>query len=130
MTRLDWGPVPAGDDDPVLTQAAVELAEYFAAKRTNFDVPVALPFASFAKKFAQALIDIPFGDTLTYGQMAKQLGASAQAIGQACGANPIPIIIPCHRVLGTRNLGGYSGRGGVESKVWLLKHEGAGGLLI
>ena len=62
--------------------------------------------------------------------MARELGASAQAIGQACGANPIPVIIPCHRVLGADGLGGFSGAGGVEAKVTLLKHEGAASLLI
>ncbi|MGB0798576.1 MAG: methylated-DNA--[protein]-cysteine S-methyltransferase, partial [Planktomarina sp.] len=60
----------------------------------------------------------------------KDLNVSAQAIGQACGGNKIPILIPCHRVLGADSLGGYSGAGGIETKVWLLKHEGGGGLLI
>ena len=73
---------------------------------------------------------IPFGETLTYGEIAKRLGVPAQAVGQACGGNPIPVIIPCHRVLGATSLGGYSGEGGVETKVWLLRHEGAAGLLI
>ena len=58
------------------------------------------------------------------------LGVPAQAVGQACGGSPIPIIIPCHRVLGANGLGGFSARGGVETKVWLLKHEGAASLLI
>ena len=73
---------------------------------------------------------IPFGDTLTYGDIARRLGAPAQAVGQACGGNPIPVIIPCHRVLGARSLGGFSAAGGVDTKVWLLRHEGAAGLLI
>ncbi len=73
---------------------------------------------------------IPFGETRTYGELAQQLGVPAQAIGQACGGNPIPILIPCHRVLGANGLGGYSGDGGVETKVWLLRHERAAGLLI
>ena len=73
---------------------------------------------------------IRFGDTRTYGEIAAYVQGSPQAVGRACGANRIPIIIPCHRVLGTGSLGGFSGRGGVETKVWLLKHEGAAGLLI
>jgi methylated-DNA-[protein]-cysteine S-methyltransferase len=73
---------------------------------------------------------IPFGETRTYGEIARGLGVPAQAVGQACGANPVPVVIPCHRVLGATSLGGYSGEGGVETKVWLLRHEGAGGLLI
>ena len=67
---------------------------------------------------------IPFGETVTYGDIARALGAPAQAVGQACGGNPIAIIIPCHRVLGSGGLGGFSGAGGVETKVALLRHEG------
>lgn len=74
--------------------------------------------------------DIPLGETRTYGDLARDLSVPAQAIGQACGANPIPVIIPCHRILGSSGLGGFSGAGGVETKVWLLRHEGAAGLLI
>jgi methylated-DNA-[protein]-cysteine S-methyltransferase len=73
---------------------------------------------------------IPFGETRTYGDLAKDLGVPAQAIGQACGANPVPVIVPCHRILGASGLGGFSAPGGVETKVALLKHEGAASLLI
>jgi methylated-DNA-[protein]-cysteine S-methyltransferase len=73
---------------------------------------------------------IPLGETRTYGDLARELGAAAQPVGNACGANPIPVIIPCHRVLGANGLGGFSGSGGVETKVALLRHEGAAGLLI
>ena len=73
---------------------------------------------------------IPHGETRTYGDLARALNAPAQAIGQACGANPIPILIPCHRILGAHSLGGFSAKGGVETKVWLLKHEGAASLLL
>ena len=73
---------------------------------------------------------IPFGETVTYGDIAKRLGISAQAVGQACGANPIPIIVPCHRVMGAQGLTGFSGAGGVETKVALLRHERAGSFLI
>lgn len=73
---------------------------------------------------------IPFGATRSYGDLAREIGRPAQAIGQACGANPIPILIPCHRVLAARGLGGFSAWGGVETKVWLLRHEGAAALLI
>jgi O-6-methylguanine DNA methyltransferase len=73
---------------------------------------------------------IPFGHTRSYGDLAREIGAPAQAIGQACGANPIPILIPCHRVLAANGLGGFSAKGGVESKVFLLRLEGAASLLI
>ena len=71
------------------------------------------------------MADIPFGETRTYGQIAKLVGAAPQAVGQACGANPLPIIIPCHRVTGTDWFGGFSAPGGVETKAALLRHEGA-----
>ena len=78
----------------------------------------------------EALQAIPFGETCTYGDLARDLGAPAQAVGQACGANPIPVLIPCHRVLSATGLGGFSAPGGVETKVALLKLEGAASLLI
>ncbi|GGL59613.1 methylated-DNA--[protein]-cysteine S-methyltransferase [Wenxinia marina] len=68
---------------------------------------------------------IPFGRTRSYGEIAAEVGAPAQAVGQACGGNLLPILVPCHRVLGTGTLGGFSVPGGVETKVWLLRHEGA-----
>ena len=76
------------------------------------------------------MLRIPFGETRTYGDLARDLDTPAQAIGQACGGNPIPLVIPCHRVLAARSLGGFSGGAGIETKVALLKHEGAAGLLI
>jgi methylated-DNA-[protein]-cysteine S-methyltransferase len=71
------------------------------------------------------MADIPHGETRTYGQIAKRVGAAPQAVGQACGANPLPILIPCHRVTGTDWFGGFSAPGGVETKAALLRHEGA-----
>jgi methylated-DNA-[protein]-cysteine S-methyltransferase len=86
--------------------------------------------AGFQAQVRRAMAAIPFGETRTYGALAHAIGAPAQAIGQACGANPLPILIPCHRILGAKGLGGFSAKGGVETKVWLLRHEGAAGLLI
>jgi methylated-DNA-[protein]-cysteine S-methyltransferase len=74
--------------------------------------------------------DIPLGETLTYGDVAKKLDVPAQPVGQACGSNPIAIIIPCHRIVGADSLGGFSAPGGVETKVQLLRHEGANAQLI
>lgn len=106
-----------------------QLAEYFAGQRQVFDLP--LDWGSgLHEKVRHAMAAIPFGETRTYGQIAKTVSAPAQAVGQACGANPIPILIPCHRVLGAKTLGGFSAPGGVEAKVALLRHEGAAGLLI
>jgi methylated-DNA-[protein]-cysteine S-methyltransferase len=114
----------------VASAAIAQLAEYFGGTRQDFNLPLAPDVSDFQRKFGAALCAIPFGETRTYGDLARDLGVPAQAIGQACGANPIPIIIPCHRVLGANGLGGFSGAGGVEGKVQLLRHEGAASLLI
>ena len=129
ITRLRWG---AGrlTQGPLADRLRDELAGYFAGHLTMFTVPLAITGSAFQRVFLAALTDIPFGQTRTYGDLARQHQVSAQAIGQACGANPLPILIPCHRVLGAGGLGGFSGPRGVEDKVTLLRHEGAAGLLI
>lgn len=129
ITRLHWGEAAAGADSPLLAEAGAQLADYFAGRRVRFDLPLALG-DGFRGRFLRALCDIPYGETRRYGDLAAELGVSAQAIGQACGANPIPVIVPCHRVLGASGLGGFSAPGGVETKVALLRLEGAAGLLI
>lgn len=129
VIRLDWGDFGEPPDTPLAEKLADELRRYFDGSLTKFTVPIR-PRDGFAAKFSKALCNIPYGDTKTYGDLAKELGVSAQAVGQACGANTIPIIVPCHRVLGASSLGGFSGEGGVEAKVTLLKLEGAAGLLI
>ncbi len=130
ISAVEWRACAAGDEDPVFDQARDELAAYFAGILTGFSVPLAPGGTRFQQGFYTALNAIPYGETRTYGDLAKDLGVSAQAIGQACGANPIPIFIPCHRVLAADGLGGYSGAGGIETKVELLKLEGAASLLI
>ena len=130
ICRLDWAAVTSGTQTPVLAGATAELDAYFAGMLTTFTTPWTAGTTPFQRAFLTALAAIPFGTTRTYGDLAKDLGVSPQAIGQACGANPIPIIIPCHRVLAADGLGGFSGAGGVEAKVALLKHEGAASLLL
>ena len=71
------------------------------------------------------MTSIPYGTTATYGDLASRTGSCARAVGQACGANPLPIIVPCHRVVGSQGFGNYSGGNGPETKHWLLAHEGA-----
>ena len=128
ITRLDWTDQP-GQTSALLTEAVAQLAAYFDRRLTRFDLP--LDFGTgFQARVRRAMADIPYGETKTYGDLARDLSAPAQAIGQACGANPIPILIPCHRVLGAKGLGGFSAPGGVESKVALLRLEKAAGLLI
>lgn len=118
------------DASALLDLAEAELRAYFDGTLRQFTVPVHLRTTQFQRDVCAAMSAIPFGETRTYGDLAKALGVPAQAIGQGCGGNPVPIIIPCHRVLGSNGLGGFSGAGGVETKVALLKHEGAAGLLI
>lgn len=129
IVKVDWSQ-GAGDTTPLLDEADAQLTAYFAGQRQTFDLPLTIHGSSLQKAVCDAMRAIPFGETRTYGDLAKSLTAPAQAIGQACGGNPIPVIIPCHRILGASSLGGFSGGTGIETKVALLKHEGAAGLLI
>ncbi|MGR3493489.1 MAG: methylated-DNA--[protein]-cysteine S-methyltransferase [Shimia sp.] len=106
------------------------LNAYADGDPSPFDLPLDLAPPGLTRAVQEAMLAIPYGETRTYGDLAKALGAPAQAIGQACGANTLPILVPCHRILGANGLGGYSGAGGIETKVALLRHEGAAGLLI
>lgn len=129
IVRAEWG--EGGTDyTPLLRDAAAQLLAYFEDAGNGFDVPLRVEASEFQRTVCAAMLAIPLGSTKTYGELSKELGVPAQAIGLGCGGNPIPVIIPCHRVLGANGLGGFSGEGGVETKVWLLKHERAGGLLI
>lgn len=128
ITALHWqaGPEP---ESPLLAEAVAQLIAYFEGRLTVFDLP--LDFGSgFAEKVRRAMVAIPYGQTRQYGDLAREIGAPAQAIGQACGANPVPVLIPCHRILAAKGLGGFSAKGGVESKVFLLRLERAASLLI
>ncbi len=129
IVALDWGG-EAEDHTPLLDDAQRQLEQYFAGTRTVFDVPLAPKVSPTLWRFLDALLEIPYGETKTYGTIAKETGLSAQSAGQACGANPIAILIPCHRVIGADTLGGFSAKGGIETKVALLKLEGAASLLI
>ena len=130
LVRLDWGVSGRADTSKVLDHAVAQLRAYDEGALTTFDLPLRVKGSQVQSNVCTAMSAIPFGDTLTYGDIAKQLGIPAQVVGQACGGNPIPIIIPCHRVMGAKGLTGFSGAGGVETKVALLRHEGAGGFLI
>jgi methylated-DNA-[protein]-cysteine S-methyltransferase len=125
-----WGPAPGDLADPLLAEALKQLSDYFDGTREGFDLPLDHGRDGLQGALLDALRAIPHGQTRTYGELSKALDAPAQAIGQACGANPLPILIPCHRVLSATGLGGFSAPGGVEAKVWLLRHEGAASLLL
>jgi methylated-DNA-[protein]-cysteine S-methyltransferase len=110
---------------PVLQKAEKELREYFAGKRRNFSVPLNMRGTAFQKNVWEALLGIPFGETRTYGELAKQLGSptASRAVGAANGRNPISIIVPCHRVIGSSGkLTGFAG--GLDTKAHLLRLEG------
>ena len=130
ITRITWAPGHGQDEEPVLIEAETQLIAYFRGERQSFDLPLRVKGGTFQRAVCDEMLTIPFGQTLTYGDIARRLGAPPQAVGQACGGNPIPVVIPCHRVLGATGLGGYSGGQGIETKVALLRHEGAAGLLI
>jgi len=108
----------------LLQTAADQVTEYFAGNRKDFDLPFAAPATPFQVAMRQAMLDIPFGHTRTYGDIAKAIGMPPQAVGQGCGQNTIPIIVPCHRVVAAGGkLGGFSGGEGAPTKRWLLAHE-------
>jgi methylated-DNA-[protein]-cysteine S-methyltransferase len=111
----------------VLVTAAKQLAEYFSGKRREFSVPVVLAGTPFQKSVWDSLSAIPFGAARSYGEVGMTTGraSAGRAVGGAVGANPVPIIIPCHRVLASDSqITGYSGGNGIPTKVWLLDHEG------
>ena len=131
ITHLSWGQGVEDTDTALLAETQAQLAAYFDGRLTQFDLPTYVHGSEFQRAVCDAMSSIPYGETLTYGDIAKLTGNSAQAVGNACGGNPIPIIIPCHRVMGAGGkLVGFSGAGGVETKVQLLRLEGAAGLLI
>ena len=129
IVRAEWGQ-GGSDETPLLKEAARQLVDYYAGDLEVFDLPLHVDGSEFQRAVCDAMYAIPYGYTRTYGEIAKDLGVPAQAVGQACGGNPIPVIIPCHRVMGAKGLTGFSGLGGVETKVALLRLEGAGGFLI
>lgn len=129
ISRLTWGGLAEGNGSALLAEACRQLDEYFAGGRQGFDLLLQIE-TGLIGAVQRAMLAIPFGETRRYGDLARQLGVPAQAIGQACGANPIPILIPCHRILAADGLGGFSAPGGIETKVALLKLEGAASLLI
>jgi methylated-DNA-[protein]-cysteine S-methyltransferase len=114
------------DSRRLLDEAVHQLRAYFYGDLRNFELPLAPVGTDFQQRVWREMAKIPFGQTITYGELAARSGSVARAVGGACGANPIPIIIPCHRVLGGGGkLGGFSGGLGPDSKRALLEHEGA-----
>ena len=132
VESIDWNldrasvTTDTADSCPLLDECARQLQAYFDGRLTAFDLPVAPAGTNFQQRVWQRLMAIPFGHTLSYGQLAEtiQPTTSPRAIGNAVGRNPISIVLPCHRVLGSRgDLTGFAG--GLDRKEWLLTHEGA-----
>lgn len=136
LTAIEFSPFSAAavngrprgdraDDHPVLAEASRQLSEYFAKQRRAFDLPLAPEGTDFQRRVWARLVEIEWGETTSYGAIARALGltnAASRAVGAANGANPLPIVIPCHRVVGADgSLTGYAG--GVERKQLLLELE-------
>ena len=121
------GTVPCAPSNALAKIVYKQLSAYFDNPAFRFDLPLRFNGTVHQIKVWQAMCAIPCGETRSYGELAAALQSSAQAVGQACGANPIPIVIPCHRVVGKAGLGGFmhhSGGYALDIKRWLLAHEG------
>ena len=126
IVAVDWGRAPEPEETPLLKAAKDQLHAYFGRKLRDFDLPLRPAGSEFDKAVWDVMCEIPYGRTLTYGEVAARIGGIARAVGGACGRNPIPIIIPCHRVTAAHGRpGGYSGAGGLATKRALLHLEGA-----
>jgi methylated-DNA-[protein]-cysteine S-methyltransferase len=131
VVRIAWGDHEAGEpqaqpgETPLLARAAQQLSEYFAGTRRDFDLPLDPAGTPFQRRVWTEMARIPFGATESYGALARKTHSVARAVGGACGANPIPIVIPCHRVVAEGGaLGGFSGGTGPATKRALLELEG------
>ena len=124
IVALDWGRGRDQEATPLLCQARDQLQEYFDGKRMSFNLPLAPEGSDFQKRVWAALCAIPSGETRSYADIARTISSAPRAVGGANGANPIPLFIPCHRVIAADgSLGGYSGGDGPATKRYLLDHE-------
>jgi len=126
IVSLDWGWGRDQTETPLLRRARDELHAYFDGERYRFDLPLRPAGSPYRQRVWQALCAIPYGAVRTYAQIAREAGGSARAVGGANAANPIPILIPCHRVVATGGIGGYSGGDGLATKRLLLAIEANG----
>lgn len=123
IVALDWGWGRDQQETPLLLRARAQLQEYFDGDRQAFDLPLAPAGTEYRKRIWAALTRIPYGATRSYIEIAREAGGSARSVGGANAHNPIPILIPCHRVLAADGIGGYSGGDGLETKRSLLALE-------
>ena len=126
IVRIGWDGASRGAATPLLREAVRQVEAYFDGALTEFDLPLDPAGSPFRKRVWAAMAEIPYGETATYGSLARRLDTAARPVGGACRANPIPIIVPCHRVVGASGkAGGYSGKGGLSTKFFLLDLEGS-----
>jgi methylated-DNA-[protein]-cysteine S-methyltransferase len=130
VVALDWGWGRDQQETTLLRAARAQLFAYFDRELTVFNLPLALRGTAFQQRVWRALRAIPYGQTRSYADLAADLGSAARAVGQANAVNPIPIIIPCHRVVAANGLGGYSGGDGLLTKRALLELESPVGTLL
>ena len=129
VTEIRYLPPAVSAQDPanaLAEKAARQLERYRADPDARFDLPLQVQGTPFQLRLWQALCEIPRGRTLTYGELARRLGGEARAVGQACGDNRLPIVIPCHRVVAANGIGGFAHSTSgylLEAKRWLLAHE-------
>jgi methylated-DNA-[protein]-cysteine S-methyltransferase len=124
--QIGGPPIVAIDDsarNSPVALAAQQLAEYFAGQRQDFDLPVARLRSERGMILRQGIASVPYGETRTYGGLAHELASAPRAVGQACRRNPLPIIIPCHRVTSSAGPEFYSGGDGPATKAWLINFE-------
>ncbi len=123
IVSVDWGWGSRQSETRLLRRACDQLHKYFDQELSEFDLPLAPAGSLYQQRVWQALCAIPYGATKTYLDIARVAGGSPRSVGQANGNNPIPILIPCHRVVATTHIGGYSGGDGLDTKRWLLALE-------
>ena len=129
LVRVTWRQSEDKEPTPLLHEARRQIEAYLGGRLTRFDLPLDARGGAFERDVWRLMQAIPYGRTRNYGDIALELGQIARAVGQACGSNPIPIVIPCHRVVAADGLGGFSGGAGRATKRWLLSLEerGSGG---
>ncbi len=126
LVALGWGENHYESGTILLAEAHRQLEDYFKGRRQAFDLPLAPRGTAFQQRVWQRLREIPYGRTLSYGALAAALSTGPRAVGMACARNPLPLLIPCHRVIGSNGaLTGYSGGEGLATKRYLLRLEGA-----
>ena len=125
IVALEFGNIPEERSSPILQEAISQLAAYFKGDLKHFDLPLRATGTDFQKAVWDLIIEIPYGSTRSYGDLSHDLKSAPRAVGGACGKNPIPIIVPCHRIRAANyKVGGFSGGDGTDTKISLLRIEG------